>query len=178
MKVQLCIYLERGRKRVGYCFFKCFTFVQISIYLARGRKLVFAWFLVVKSMFAYRYLSTSRGAGNFHLLNQPVKVLARYSYLSTSGGAGKITCLSFPCKAIFVYLPIYLVRGRKQCYKSFLLWKISCISPNLPLKWPETLVVQEYELLPSLQVYPPIYLARGRELIVCATLICLDSIAL
>ena len=64
--------------------------VQLSVYLARGRKLAFFKHSIQRQS-AYRYLSTSRGAGNHHSTSS----ISNNGLLNT------------------VQLPIYLKRGRK-----------------------------------------------------------------
>ena len=86
----------------------------------------------------YRYLSTSRGAGN--RISLAIEAQSWYSidtYLSTSREDGN--WISSKCWIWFVVsiIPIYLERGQKQLIFSF--------------------------LVPSFFVYHPIYLARGRK---------------
>ena len=90
----------------------------------------------------YRYLSTSRGAGN--RISLAIEAQSWYSidtYLSTSREDGN--WISSKCWIWFVVsiIPIYLERGRKQLIFSF--------------------------LVPSFFVYLPIYLERGRKRIYC-----------
>ena len=61
--------------------------VQLPIYLERGRKQRHVTIFVESVPLTYRYLSTSRGAGNV-ILQIVVNKSLSYSYLSTSRGAG------------------------------------------------------------------------------------------
>ena len=110
--VQLPIYLERGRKLHKNTIL--FIYFCIDTYLPReGPKTLFLN-LLLKLYRVYRYLTTSRGAGNL------IPIYCIFTF--------------FLC----VYLPIYLSRGRKRftycttnkCYDS--------ISTYLPREGPET----------------------------------------
>ena len=155
--------------------------LALPIHLERGRKLSSVWCQTCLP-FLYRYLSTSRGAGNY----SPIWISCpsrTYSYLSTSRGAGNLLgCFSrfffnqysylstslgagngwqissFPLAV--VQLPIYLARGRKQrCVlivnqseKSF------GIAPYLPREGPETCLCKVQYL--SSQICIDTYLPR------------------
>ena len=159
--------------------------IQIPIYLERGRKPVF--FLIREIQYAlYRYLSTSRGAGNLKatkLKNELSRsciatYLPRegpetyrnlyfliyrvaYSYLSTSRGAGNLLISEIFDSIFFVYLPIYLARGRKHNFRcaerSLITYRYLSISRGGGNRND-----QNISSFGSVQI--PIYLARGRKL--------------
>ena len=136
--VQLPINLARGRKQLIDELFLRLLAVQLPIYLERGRKLQ-TYYCTVRLTEKYRYLSTSRGAGNFPVSsNTSLAIIPMYRPLSTSGEAGNRNPLSYPLDqgklysslstskgagnspsgsvvkvGFSVQIPIYLERGRK-----------------------------------------------------------------
>ena len=112
----------------------------------------------------YRYLSTSRGAGNFRMIAATPTWLFTYRYLSTSREAGntKVRLLSCKYLLITVQLPIYLARVRKT--KQILLIVIFCTQYRyLSTSRGAGNTQPNPACSSSLRVQLPINLARGRK---------------
>ena len=113
----------------------------------------------------YRYLSTSRGAGNFRMIAATPTWLFTYRYLSTSREAGntKVRLLSCKYLLITVQLPIYLARVRKTKVKlAFRIQVQFRIVTYLPREGTETQLDSSHcHFLHLVQI--PIYLERGRK---------------
>ena len=137
--VQIPIYLARGRKRFSFHLSVSNQTVQLPIYLARGRKQVSLATLFFEKMFSiatylpregpetnailqdhlhtrtYRYLSTSRGAGNIVKRNESTfKLQCIAPYLPREGPEPNILPRLCQEANTRVQLPIYLERGRKR----------------------------------------------------------------
>ena len=87
--VQIPIYLGRGRNWDKVHGFSCFLLlVQIPIYLARGRKLISVLVRTTNRTICIAPNIPPRGAGNFQARKYDKKGSHQYRYLSTSRGAG------------------------------------------------------------------------------------------
>ena len=160
--VQIPIYLERGRKPYDVYFVWCqVNDVQIPIYLARGRKLISVLVRTTNRTICIAPNIPPRGAGNFQARKYDKKGSHQYRYLSTSRGAGNLLISEIFDSIFFVYLPIYLARGRKHNFRcaerSLITYRYLSISRGGGNRND-----QNISSFGSVQI--PIYLARGRKL--------------
>ena len=120
--VQLPIYLARGRKLVVFNPTSLHR-AGISPYLSREGPETGSAQSSCSIGHSYSPLSPSRGAGN-RKINALNKFKHKYIHLSPSRGAGNLFVhAAFSICSVFVQIPIYLERGRKQeIVSDFHLW--------------------------------------------------------